>query len=336
MDLFQSTRSHFRFSRIVKRDVGEQSANLFDFRALILQKQHSYPRISRWLDKQVLSQLEHPARAAYVAHLDDQPVGAVVVKISDGLKLCHLRIVEDTRRQQLGDVFMGLVALHHGISSDRIYFTIPESVWEDQKYFFERFSFECHGQATKQYRLFDKELYCSASFSEYSRVALGRVGDLAHELNFGPIKEKPTLLLSMHPRFAYSILGGIKSIEVRRKFSRRWIGHRVAIYASNPEQAIVGEATIEMVDVAKPEDIWRRYAVDMDCDADEFVTYCEGASVISAIGLRDVVRFAEPIRRSSLVSMFGRAVRPPQSYFLLRHGDPWTEAISIASTLGVR
>ena len=197
MDLFSPQKKDFRISRISEGDSIDQLDLLNDFRSEIMEKETSYPEIGRWLKKQVIPQLGHPGRIAYVAHLDNLPVGTVVFKICDRLKLCHLHISDYARRRGLGDVFLGLVALQKEISAKNIYFTIPESVWDEQKDFFLRFGFRHRGQATRQYRLFDRELYCSAPFAEYSRVALQRLGDLTAELNFGSAREQPTL----HPEY---------------------------------------------------------------------------------------------------------------------------------------
>ena len=243
-------------SRLSKKDALEQTTLMSDFRMAVMQKECSYPEIGRWCDSQVVAQLGRPDRVAYVAHLDNQPVGTIVFKISSRLKLCHLHIVESARLENLGEVFLGLLALHKGVSTKDIYFTIPESVWEEQGKFFEKFQFKYYGQATRQYRLFDRELYCSASFTAYSGVALRKLGYLAEQLRFGPLDQRPTLLLSMRPRFAKAIFEGRKSVEVRRKFNKSWTGQRIAIYASTPEQSVVGEATIGMIDKATPEEIW--------------------------------------------------------------------------------
>ena len=334
MDLISLMKNDFRLSRVYGRDSVDQSNLLSDFRSVILEKEHSYPEIGDWLENQVLPQLGHPNRTAYVAYSDNRPVGAVVFKISSRPKLCHLHISDDVRRQSLGDVLLALMALQVGNLAREVHFTIPESVWEEQKGFFSRFGFRNHGEASRQYRLFDRELYCSAPIAEFSQVALRRLGELTGELHFGPIRQEPSLLLSIRPVFARRILEGKKTIEIRRKFSRRWNGHRIAIYASHPEQSVVGEATIDMIDSDRPEAIWERYASGIRCELNEFLEYCDGSRTLTAIGLRDVSRFDPPLKRSSLVSIFGDPLRPPQSYFLLGDAKPWSSATSIASMLG--
>ena len=45
----------------------------------------------------------------------------------------------------------------------------------------------------------------------------------------------------------------------RRKFSKKWRGSKVSIYASGNEHSIVGEAFIEKVVVDKPVNVWERF-----------------------------------------------------------------------------
>ena len=60
--------------------------------------------------------------------------------------------------------------------------------------------------------------------------------------------EIKNVLLSIKPKFALQIIGGTKTIELRRKFpTDRVIGGIAIIYASNPLQKIIGYAHIENV-----------------------------------------------------------------------------------------
>ena len=334
MDLFLSQKSDFRISRLCGMDSVDNSVLFNDLRTSILEKQRSYPEIDSWLENRVIPRLGRSDRIAYLAILDGKPVGAAIFKVSSRIKLCHLNVSNLARRRGIGEVFLGLLVLQLGAKSKEIYFTVPESVWEEEAEFFLKFGFMCYGQATRQYRLFDRELYCAAPYSRFSDVALKRLGELAGELNFGQIGREPALLLSVQPKFAHSILEGKKTIEVRKKFSRRWVGQRLAIYSSYPDQAVVGEATVDMIYEASPDEIWNRFAGEICCAFEEFEKYCSQSSTLCAVGLRDVTRFDIPLKRSSLVSIFGGPMRPPQSYFLLGDRNPWTCAVSLASTLG--
>lgn len=334
MDLVSLMKSDFTLTRVRQEDVVSQSYVLNDFVSLIRKREESYPEIMTWLDDRVLSQVGKANRAAFVAHSDGKPVGAAVFKLSKRPKLCHLHVVGESRHQRLGKAFLGLLALRVGRGSGRVHFTIPESIWEEERGFFERFGFRNTGEYSRQYRLFDRELVCVANSGEFVTRALRQLGGLAGELRFGAMKQEPSLLLSIRPRFAHRILEGKKTVEVRKRFSKRWVGHRIAIYSSSPERAVVGEADIEMVEIDSPECIWERYGQQIGCDLGEYLAYCKDKDEVVAIGLGNISRCVTPLEMSLLDTMFENSMRPPQSYFLLADSAPWSKAVSIASASG--
>ena len=334
MDLVSLMKRDFAVTRVRQEDVVSQSYVMNDFVSMIRKKEESYPEIMTWVNDRVLAQIGEANRAAFVAHSDGKPVGAAVFKLSKRPKLCHLHVVGESRRQRLGEAFLGLLALQVGRDSGRVHFTIPESIWEEEGSFFERFGFRNAGECSRQYRLFDRELVCVANSGEFVTRALRQLGGLAGEFRFGAIKEQPSLLLSIRPKFAHRILEGKKTVEVRRRFSKRWVGHRIAIYSSSPERAVVGEADIVMIEVDSPECIWERYGQQMGCDMGEYLAYGQDKDKVVAIGLDNISRSVTPLEMDLLDSMFGHPVRPPQSYFLLSDSAPWAKAISIASASG--
>ena len=333
MQLLSLMKEDFRLSKLSARDCNDDSGLLRDFCSVVGDRENSYPDISRWLKNQVIPELGSPRRTVVVAHSENRPVAAAVFKFSNRPKLCHLSVVDHARRHKLGDALLGILALQMDRKAKKLHFTIPESVWEEQKGFFMRYGFRNRGEATRQYRLFDRELYCSVDATEYSRRALGNLGELSNDFHFGPMGETASLLLSVRPKFAGRILSGGKTVEVRRRFSRRWIGHKVAIYASAPQQAVVGEAKIEMVDCNSPEIVWSRYGRELGCDPGEFLAYCGDRNAVTAVGLCNVVKFDPPLKRSSLKSIYRSDMRPPQSYFLLNERTAWTSAVSFAWTV---
>ena len=333
MQLLSLMKEDFQLSKLSAEDRRDDSGLLRDFCSVVVDSENSYPDISKWLKNQVIPELGSPKRTVVVAHSGNRPVAAAVFKFSNRSKLCHLSVVDHARRHKLGDALLGILALQMDSKAEKLHFTIPESVWEEQKGFFMRFGFSNHGEATRQYRLFDRELYCSVDVAEYSRRALGALGVLSTDFHFGPLGETASLLLSVKPKFANRILSGGKTVEVRRRFSRRWIGHKVAIYASGPQQAVVGEAKIGIVDCSSPEIIWSRYGRELGCELGEFLSYCGDRDAVTAVGLCSVVKFDPPLKRSSLKSIYGSDMRPPQSYFLLNERNAWSSAVSLASTV---
>lgn len=58
-----------------------------------------------------------------------------------------------------------------------------------------------------------------------------------------------TLLLSLRPRFAGSILAGTKTIEIRRRSHKAAGGTPIIRYVSSPVMAVVGTARLVAVHV---------------------------------------------------------------------------------------
>jgi predicted transcriptional regulator len=113
------------------------------------------------------------------------------------------------------------------------------------------------------------------------------------------------LVLSVKPRWAYQILSGQKVVEIRRRFSTRWVDRSLSIYASEPERKIVGKAQIKAVVPGSPNDIWDVFGCDLACSRAEFDEYVKGCSEVFAIILENVCPY--PYQ----VSVRERAFQPP-------------------------
>lgn len=334
LDLLSFMKSDFRLLEVTEKASVDYSNLMDDFCALVLKKEESYPEIGGWLEKKVIPQLSQPNRKAFVAYLDSRPVGTMIFKTGKSSKLCHLHVANDMRRKKIGEALITLMAIQLKQTAEEVYFTIPESVWADQEPFFSQFGFLNQGQASRQYRLFDRELFCSATSTEFLSASLRSLSELTQTLCFGPITQEPALVMSIRPSFARQIFEGKKTVEIRKRFSEKWVGHRITIYASKPEQALVGEATIKNVDTNYPQVIWERYGSEVGCDLAEFLKYCGDSNVVSAIILSEISRLDHPLKRSFLATVFNDPMVPPQSYTLLAKPSAWSNAASIASALG--
>jgi predicted transcriptional regulator len=214
-----------------------------------------------------------------------------------------------------------------------IYFTLPESIWQGKAPFFQSFGFESAALAETQYRLFDRELRCDAPYSTVWKSVLEKIPKLAQLYSFGGFSPDNQLLLSIRPEFAERILKKSKTVELRRKFSTRWIGHRINLYASAPVMSLVGEARISGVVVNTPEAIWERFNNRMGCTRDEFNRYAEGADELYAIELDEIQPYRDRFPLAQISSLLQEDLVPPQSYITLENNKPWAKAISLAAYL---
>jgi len=124
-----------------------------------------------------------------------------------------------------------------------------------------------------------------------------------------------------------------KTAELRRKFSTRWLGHRINIYASSPMMSLVGEARISGVIINKPEVIWDRFHSQIGCSRQEFDAYSRGVDEIYAIELDEIQPYKARLPLVQFSYLLGENLVPPQSYFTLEKNRPWARAVSIAAYL---
>jgi len=118
------------------------------------------------------------------------------------------------------------------------------------------------------------------------------------------------LLLSIKPKFANAILDGTKRFEFRRALFRRKGVERVIIYASSPEQRVLGEFMIDDVLSLAPDSLWRRTHAHAGIDREYFDRYFAGRQKAYAIKIKSAIRYRQPLE---LKKHFGVA-RPPQSF----------------------
>jgi predicted transcriptional regulator len=118
------------------------------------------------------------------------------------------------------------------------------------------------------------------------------------------------VLLSIKPGFANDILDGKKRFEFRRLLFRRENVTRVVIYASTPEQRVIGEFKIGALLSLSPDDLWSKTRRFAGIDREQFDSYFAGKVQAHAIKVSAPVRYRRPL---DLFRDFGLC-RPPQSF----------------------
>jgi predicted transcriptional regulator len=306
------------------------------FCQLVLENEPKYPAISRWLHERVHPGITHGERTAFVAYYNNLPIATAVFKKGDHAKICHLRIADRYQDQHLGELFFALMILEAKPFSSQLHFTLPEGLWERERGFFEAFGFSLLGRATKQYRTGEEELCCLASMEQAWHSTLEKLPKLLGMFSVEGKNADSDLVLSMKPRWAHEILSGQKTVEVRRKFSTKWIDRSISIYSSQPEMKIVGKAQIKEVVPGSPNSIWRMFSSNLGCSKGEFDSYVEGCSEVFAIVLENVCPYSNQISVRELSSMIGEGLTPPQSYRSTDVHSGWGRALSLAQMLQTR
>jgi predicted transcriptional regulator len=325
--------SNFQVVRLSSADAQYSTDHLRIFKDLLLGSETMYPGIDRWFTDKVLPGLRSTERIAYVGYLDETPVVSAVVKRGTLAKFCHLRITDELQNAGLGELFFCLMALEVKGLAKEIYFTLPESLWTDKANFFRSFNFLEAAKADQQYRFFEEELQSSASFSEVWKGVLTKLPKLFNSFCVGGHRVGSDLVLSIKADFAERIMRGEKSVEIRRKFSKKWIGHHANIYASAPTGGLVGEARIANVTVGKPDTIWKKYSSAIGCSFEGFRQYTLDASEVYALELDQIKSYRSPVMLTYASNLIGEELVPPQSYCTIENGKPWAKAVSVVALL---
>ncbi|MGD0014103.1 MAG: hypothetical protein ABSD56_06715, partial [Bryobacteraceae bacterium] len=212
-----------------------------------------------------------------------------------------------------------------------VYFTLPDSLWATKKEFFQSFHFFQMTKAATQYRLFDEELHCRAPFVGVWQGVAEKLPKILDSYSPRESSLADDLLLSVRPRHMEKILQGKKRVELRRKFSTKWLGHIVNLYASGPAMQLMGQARVSRIVVKAPELIWMEFKDEIGCSREDFDRYTGSSEELYALELDEVTPFRVPISRSEASALLRDRLVPPQSYCTLERNKPWAKAISVAS-----
>jgi len=336
LELFAQLRNDFSIVRLCERDVRGDSDHWRVFRELVLQNERMYPGIGKWVDRRVGPELSGWKRIAYIGYDGENPVVSAVVHRDRDAKFCHLRIGERLHDHHLGEVFFALMALEVRGLADRVHFTLPEGLWEAKRAFFRSFAFARADKTEKQYRLFEDEFRCSASFDHVWQAVVSKLPKLWTAFSIGGYSVDNALVMSIRPQYAERLLTGKKSVEIRKSFAGHWQGQRVTLYASAPAKRLVGEARIERVFTGAPDQVWEMYGEGIGCARGEFDQYAGAARKISAVVMCDVRPYHRPLSISDASDLVAENLRPPQTHQAVHRGSGWANAISLAALLQSR
>lgn len=328
--------SSFRVVRLGEADATAHSDNLKALMNLVRSSDEMYPDITRWVKEKVVPGLKTSERVAWVAYEGDKAIAAAVLKLGENAKFCHLRVDKDFQDMDLGRLFFTQMTLETRHLSKEIHFTLPESLWHSKIDFFKSFGFKCAKKSARQYRGGDTEMVCSAPHTSVRVAALDRLPSLIKKFDINGYSLYGDLLISMKPQHAKSILRGSKLVEIRKKFSEKWLGCKAVLYSSSPQQALVGEATVQSITSGPPADIWARFSACAGCSAKDFEDYVGSAEEVYAIELGDVFPYKDSVSLSQISYLVGEDLIPPQSYqhlSLNKRQSSWVKAISAASML---
>jgi hypothetical protein len=117
-------------------DARKETDNLRILRELLLANEGMYPGIDRWYAEKVVPGLKNSQRIGYVAFEDERPIASAVLKLGGSAKFCHVRIHENFRDLDLGQMFFTQMTLEARHLAKDIHFTLPEGLWYEKSEFF--------------------------------------------------------------------------------------------------------------------------------------------------------------------------------------------------------
>lgn len=322
--------SNFQIARVSPKDAAGLADNYLALRELVLEKDDLYPGIKKWFDSKVKSGLRSNERVAYVGYVNEQPAVSAIVRLGSHAKICHINICHELQDQGLGELFFSLLAMEARRHAKSIYLTLPQNLWASKWGFFKDFGFTDPQKANRQYRFWDEELLLEQKFDVVRERVVSKLPKLASHFSLAGNELAPALLFSIQPEFTAKIMAGSKTVEVRRRFSRKWEGKVAAVYATSPVTALVGQVNIGKVHRAKPSTIWAKFGSRIGCSADYFAEYVAGCDQVFAIELWNARPFIDGIHPASLQTRDERQLTPPQSYIGLESNDGWSKVVSLA------
>lgn len=124
---------------------------------------------------------------------------------------------------------------------------------------------------------------------------------------------KRDVLISIRPEYVLKILGGEKTVELRRRFPlESACGALAWIYATSPVKAVVGRVDIVEVLKLPVEKIWSRFHVEACIAKTDFDRYFAGLSYGHVICLKNPTELHREFSNEELRDTFGFV--PPQSF----------------------
>jgi predicted transcriptional regulator len=120
------------------------------------------------------------------------------------------------------------------------------------------------------------------------------------------------VILSIKPKYAQSIISGIKKVEFRKKIFKRPVD-KVYIYSSSPTKKLIGYFTFSEIVEESPTDLWAKFQAVGAIDKADFFDYYKDSDKGFAIVIDKVEKFKKGIDPIDFFENFCA----PQSYIYI-------------------
>jgi predicted transcriptional regulator len=304
---------------------------LEEHRTVVVESEDLYPGIEVWYDKKARPGLAKGERIGYLVKKDGVPVGAAIARQGEDAKICTVRVRDESIHEGIGKILFLMLAMNLRRETKQVHFTAPEDLWNRYKEFFQGMGFIFQGNASAQYRLFDQEIVATADYKQFRNSIFNYLPQYAAK-TAKIAGQKVEVILSVKPEYAMKIANHTKTVELRKKFSRKWIGSWALIYSSMPIQAFVAAVQIKDIIRDNPVVIWQQWRDAIGCNEQEFYSYTKDVQEISGIVFGEV-KAIDPIPKSQLEFLLQQNLIPPQSYCNIENSPLWGSAIGLSHLL---
>lgn len=302
-------------------------------REFLIESSYLYPGIEFWWDNRVRPTLEKGRRVVLVVDAGSSLEGLFIGKPGNLAKLCTLRLRESVRNQGVGRVLVteGISRLLDRDTS-RFHVTVSEAAEEGCMPFFESIGFSRIAIEPNRYKSGLDEFVYSCPRDEVVETINNELSQGIERTLYGviPIQmpKEQTLLMSLRPEFAELILQGRKTVEFRRKFSKKYEGATIVFYITRPVQQFMFTATITQVDHSQKKRLWNMSQQECGISQVAFDQYFSGIDYGYAIHLSNI-----KLVPNQLVLEHAKKVcpklRPPQSFQRMEPKSPLLCALDL-------
>lgn len=120
------------------------------------------------------------------------------------------------------------------------------------------------------------------------------------------------VILSIKPKYAQTIISGVKKVEFRKKIFKRPVD-KVYIYSSSPTKKLIGYFTFSEIVEESPIELWAKFQTVGAIDKIDFFDYYKDSDKGFAIVIDKVEKFKKGIDPTDFFENFCA----PQSYIYI-------------------
>lgn len=310
-----------------------QAEDYPEIRDFLLESSSIYPGIEFWWDKRVRPSLELCRRVVLVVDAGGSLEGLFIGKPGNSAKLCTLRLRESIRNQGIGRALV-TEGVNRLLDQDtrKFHITISEAAEEGCTAFFESIGFRRVAVERNRYKRGLDEFVYSCPRNEMTEIIKNELSHGIDRTLYGviPIQmpHEQILLMSIRPEFAELILQGRKTVEFRRKFSKKYKGATIVFYITHPAQQFMFSTTIAQVDHSQKKELWNMYQQECGISQAVFDEYFSGIDYGYAIHMSNL----KPLPNQLVLERAKKVcpqLRPPQSFQRLHPKSPLLRALDI-------